>query len=156
MGVIQNPSLSSARQLDYDIFNLFDSGLTDEVYIIYTSFYGETKNRPVIRRLLPILESDYDEIAPLHKDMDIVYEPSPKAVFDMLIPQYTAGILFEAMVQACAAEHFARMNAMESATDNADEMLGKLRLQYNMARQSAITREITEIAGASMSDISGV
>ena len=99
------------------------------------------------------MESDYDDIPPLHEDMDIVYEPSPQAVFDILVPQYTTGILFGAMIQACAAEHFARMNAMESATNNADDMISKLRLQYNMARQSAITREITEIAGASMSDI---
>ena len=146
-GAVQDPSLSNARKLAFDIFDLYDDDLTDEVYIIYTSFYGDTKNRPVIRRLLPIVRGDYEQIA-AHKMSDIIYEPSAQELFSLLVPQYVTGILFGALVQAYAAEHFARMNAMQSATRNADEMLKKLQTQYNMARQAAITQEITEIAGA--------
>ncbi len=143
-GAVQDPSLSNARKLAFDIY---DDDLTDEVYIIYTSFYGDTKNRPVIRRLLPIVRGDYEQIA-AHKMSDIIYEPSAQELFSLLVPQYVTGILFGALVQAYAAEHFARMNAMQSATRNADEMLKKLQTQYNMARQAAITQEITEISGA--------
>lgn len=148
MGTIQDPSLYNARELAFDIFDLFNQDLTDEVFIIYTSFYGETKNKPLARRLLPIILSDYRDIEASHIMTDIIYEPSPQELFDMLVPQYTLGIIFGALVQAYASEHFARMNAMQSATKNADEMLRKLRMQYNMARQTAITQEITEITGA--------
>ncbi len=144
---MQDPSLSNARKLAFDIFDLYDDDLTDEVYIIYTSFYGASKNKPVIRRLLPIVRGDYEQIE-AHEMSDILYEPSAQELFSLLVPQYVIGILFGALVQAYAAEHFARMNAMQSATKNADEMLKKLQTQYNMARQAAITQEISEIAGA--------
>ena len=77
-----------------------------------------------------------------------MYHPTAQEVFDLLIPQYILGILFEVMVQAYASEHYARMNAMHSATTNAQEMLKGLQTQYNMARQAAITNEIAEITGA--------
>ena len=66
----------------------------------------------------------------------------------MLVPQYTIGILFGALVQSYASEHCSRMNAMQSATENADKMLKRLRIQYNMARQAAITQELSELVGA--------
>ena len=147
-GASQDPSLVNARELAFDIFDLFNEDETNDVYIIYTSFLGDTKAQPVMRRLLPIHLDDYDHVEPGDPSREILYEPSPQEVFNVLVPQYTSGIIFGALMQAYASEHYARMNAMESATRNADEMLKKLQTQYNIARQAAITQEITEIAGA--------
>ena len=147
LGIAQDPALSRARVLVRDIMNIFDSGETDEIRVMFTSFYGKTKNQPVMRRLLPILLDDYSNISGTEKLSEIVFHPSPQAVFDLLIPQYILGILFGVMVQAYASEHYARMNAMHSSTTNAQEMLKMLRTKYNMARQSAITNEIAEITG---------
>ena len=145
-GTIQDPTLDRARELALDVFSLYDQNLTDEVYIIYTSFYGESKNKPEIKKLLPVaITGDEVEEGDWH---NMIYEPSAEEVFSHLVPQYVIGILFGALVQAYACEHYARMNAMRSATHNADEMMRKLTMQYNLARQSAITQEISEIAGA--------
>ena len=148
LGIAQDPSLSKARILVREVMELFDSGHTDEVRIVYTSFYGKTKNTPVVRRLLPILLDDYSDIATVENLANMMYHPSPQEVFDLLVPQYILGILFGVMVQAYASEHFARMNAMHSSTTNAQEMLKSLRIKYNMARQQDITNEIAEITGA--------
>ena len=75
------------------------------------------------------------------------YEPSPEVLFDKLVPQYLAGLIYGAIAESFASEQAARRTAMENATDNATEMIDNLSLQYNRARQSAITQEITEIVG---------
>lgn len=149
LGLAQDPALSKARMLVRDIIQLFESGKTDEIRIVYTSFFRETKNKPVSRRLLPIIADDYKDIHASDNLSDIIYHPSPQEVFDLLVPQYILGILFGVLVQAYASEHFARMNAMHNATTNAQDMLKGLRTKYNIARQSAITNEIAEISGAS-------
>ena len=148
LGITQDPTLPRSREFAREVMRLFDSKMTDEVHLIYTSFYGETKNKPVERRLLPIMLHDYDDIPGDDALRDIEYYPSPQVVFDLLVPQYVIGIMFGVMVQAYASEHFARMNAMHSATTNAQDMLKELRTSYNLARQSAITNEIAEITGA--------
>ena len=148
LGIAQDPSLSKARVLVREVMDLFDSGHTEEVRIVFTSFYGKTKNTPVVRRLLPILLDDYSDISNIETLPEIMYHPSRQEVFDLLVPQYILGILFGVMVQAYASEHFARMNAMHSATTNAQDMLKGLRIKFNMARQRDITNEIAEITGA--------
>ncbi|MDD4715412.1 MAG: ATP synthase F1 subunit gamma [Oscillospiraceae bacterium] len=148
MGVSQDPSLANARTLASDVIDIYDKMLTDEVYIIYTMFSGPSRHLPVMNRLLPLLPKDYDEIPARIPEADIIYVPSPEEAFHMLIPQFLTAEIFSALAQAYSSEHFARMNAMQSATRNADELMKKLTMQYNMARQAAITREITEISGA--------
>jgi F-type H+-transporting ATPase subunit gamma len=148
LGIVQDPALSRARRLVNDIMNIYDSGETDEIQIVYTSFYGGTKNKPVMRRLLPIRLDDYTEVQDTESLSEIVYHPSAQEVFDLLVPQYILGLLFGMMVQAYASEHFARMTAMHNATTNASDMLKSLRTKYNLARQAAITNEIAEITGA--------
>jgi len=150
LGIAQDPALSRARALSRDIIRLFDMKLTDEVRIVYTSFYGDTKNKPLVQRLLPVQIQDFSDITDIEARLGILYHPSPEAVFDLLIPQYILGIVFGVMVQAYASEYFARMSAMHSATTNAQDMLKRLRARYNMARQSAITNEIAEITGAAV------
>ena len=82
LGIAQDPSLSKARVLVREVMDLFDSGHTEEVRIVYTSFYGKTKNKPVVRRLLPILLDDYSDISEIETLHEIMYHPSPQEVFD--------------------------------------------------------------------------
>jgi len=78
---------------------------------------------------------------------DILYHPSPKAVLDLLIPKYLLGFIYGALIQSFASEQQARMMAMDTATKNADEMIARLQIKYNQARQAIITNEISEIMG---------
>ena len=148
LGIVQDPTLTKAREVAEMLTNLYDREITDDIHVIYTSFYGETKSKPVEFRLLPIRLHDYDDVLDAEMLQSMLYHPSPQSVFDILVPQYTIGLVFGVMVQAYASEHFARMNAMNSATTNAQEMLSDLNIRYNLARQSAITNEIAEITGA--------
>ena len=147
-GIAQDPTLYRAREAAYKFIELYESGQTDEIILIYTSFYDETKNMPVEARLLPVVLPDFDDIRDAHQLEDIMYHPSAQEVLDLMIPQYVVGFVFGVMVQAYASEHFARMSAMRSATINAKEMIEKLNTQYNLVRQSAITNELAEIAHA--------
>ena len=148
MGIVQDPTLARAREVTAELTDLYDNAVTDEIRIIFTSFYGETKRQPIEARLLPVFLHDYGDIRDAEELEGIIYHPSAQMVFDMMIPQFTLGLLYGIMVQAYASEHFARMTAMRSATTNAKEMIDKLNTQYNLARQSAITNELAEIADA--------
>ncbi len=153
-GFSQDPSLANARLLMAQVKDHFDSSDVDKVYLIYTAFFSTVFSRPTVRQILPL--SIPGTAAPgagagIAKEIEaspMLYHPSPKEVFDHLVPEYMVSVLFAALVQSYASEHCARMNAMRGATDSADGMLKKLRQEYNLARQAAITREITEISGA--------
>ena len=124
-------------------------GEIDRVELFRTEYVS-----PLVQRAesLPILPVDItDEEAAAHKIRQLpVYEPSAEAVFDAIVPKYITGIIFGAVVDSFASEQAARRTAMESATDNASEMISNLSLVYNRARQASITQEITEIvSGAS-------
>jgi len=146
-GIVQDPTLARAREVSRELTKLYEDELTDEIRVVFTSFYGETKGKPVEFRLLPIKLYDYDDVRDAEELEEIMYHPSPQTVLDLMVPQYLIGFVFGVMVQAYASEHFARMTAMHSATTNAQEMIDSLRTRYNLARQSAITNEIAEIAG---------
>ena len=148
LSIAQDPTLTKAREVAEELTGIYENELTDDIRIIYTSFYGESRGTPVEFRLLPIRLHDYDDIRDAETLQEIMYHPSAQDLFDILVPQYTIGLVFGVMVQAYASEHFARMNAMRSATTNAQEMLDDLSIRYNLARQSAITNEIAEITGA--------
>lgn len=147
-GIVQDPTLTRAREIARELTYLYEAELTDDIRVIYTSFYGSSKGKPVEFRLLPVILHDYDDVGATGLGQDMIYHPSAQEVLDILVPQYTIGLIFGVMVQAYASEHYARMNAMHAATSNAQEMLGILHTQYNLARQSAITNEIAEITGA--------
>ncbi|NLB29640.1 MAG: ATP synthase F1 subunit gamma [Clostridiales bacterium] len=147
-GIVQDPTLHSAIRVSSEIMHLFDKELTDEIHVIFTSFYGASKGKTTEFRLLPVKFHDYDDVADPRYHDEMLYHPSRKIVFDQLVPQYIIGLIFGMMVQAYASEHFARMNAMLASTQNAGEMLKTLTTQYNMARQSAITNELSEMTGA--------
>jgi len=147
LGIAQDPTLTRAREVARLLTNLYEDEVTDEVRIVFTSFYGETRSKPIEFRLLPVRLHDYEDIRDAESLDEIIYHPSAQLVLDMMVPQYIIGLIFGVMVQAYASEHFARMTAMHSATTNAQEMIDDLRTKYNLARQNAITNEIAEIAG---------
>ena len=122
------------------------AGRFDEIHVAYTNFVSVLSQTPATLRLLPLLRN---EEAPAVFGSDILYEPSPEEVFSAIVPEYLGGILYGALCESRAAEQAARRTAMDSATQNAEDMIADLSLKYNRARQAAITQEITEIvAGA--------
>lgn len=122
-------------------------GSYDRVYVVYTNFVSVLSQTPASLQLLPLARKVTGREG--ERTGDIVYEPDSETVFSAIIPEYLGGILYGAMCESRAAEHAARRSAMDSASQNADEMIGQLSLQFNRARQAAITQEITEIVAGS-------
>ncbi|MDR0530910.1 MAG: ATP synthase F1 subunit gamma [Oscillospiraceae bacterium] len=147
-GATQDPSLYNARQLALEIMEYYDHKETDQVFIIFTPYQNGAAGKPTIHRLLPIRISDFTDIEAADTPHEIMYHPAEKWVFNLLVPQFVVGYIFGAMMHSYASEHTARMTAMQSATRNADEMLERLHLDYNLARQAAVTQEIAEISSA--------
>ncbi len=147
--ISQNPTLYEARNLSSDLSKMYKSSEMNEVYLIYTKYISSVKQEPRALKLLPVEMCEFDDVeTELDYSCEMNYYPSPNRVFDVLIPQYIVGLIYGALVQAFASENSARMMAMDSATKNAEEELGKLSIALNRARQQAITMEITEIVGA--------
>ncbi len=132
----------------------FLSGQADEVVLIYSDFINTLTQRPAVKRLLPILPgqaagepiSDHLDTAKGHKYV-YIYEPSPEAILDVVLPRFTELQIYQAILESLASEHSARMVAMRNATDNANELVENLRLTYNKARQQSITSDLLDIAG---------
>ena len=124
----------------------YRSGEYDEIYIGYTNFVSVLSQTPATLRMLPLLQEPHAEEA---TTSDILYEPDSTEVFEQIVPEYLGGVLYGALCESRAAEQAARRTAMDSATQNADEMIADLSLKFNQARQAAITQEITEIVAGS-------
>ena len=137
------------RAVDYasHIAKRFQDQETDEVWLVYTRMVNALSSRAECLRLLPLEPADFRGAGGASGGM--VYLPSPEAVFAKSVPNYLTGVLYGAMVESYAAEQNARMQAMDSATGNARQMLQDLSLLYNRVRQAAITQEITEVVGGS-------
>lgn len=123
----------------------YRKGEYDEIVIGYTNFVSVLSQTPATVRMLPLLQQPDGR----HASSDIVYEPGCEEVFEAIVPEYLGGTLYGALCESRAAEQAARRTAMDTATQNADEMIGDLRLKFNQARQAAITQEITEIVAGS-------
>ena len=125
----------------------FLSGEYSEIKLVYTNFVSVLSQVPAVMKLLPLENLSGDKTRKTR--MDTVYEPSAEEVFAAIIPECLGGILYGALCESRCAEQAARRTAMDSATQNAEEMIADLTLKFNRARQAAITQEITEIvAGA--------
>ena len=123
------------------------SGQYDEVSIVYTQFVSMLTQTPVREDLLPLKAQETERKSGAHSL--VLYEPDPESVYNAIVPNYLAGMLYGAMCESIASEQGARRTAMDAASKNAAEMIEDLSLRYNRARQGAITQEITEIvAGA--------
>jgi len=125
----------------------YRAGRIDEIHVAYTNFVSVLSQTPATLRLLPLIRQTTGREG--GSTTDIVYEPSSVEVFDAIVPEYLGGILYGALCESRAAEQAARRTAMDSATQNADEMIADLSLKFNRARQAAITQEITEIVAGS-------
>jgi F-type H+-transporting ATPase subunit gamma len=121
------------------------NGEIDVLYLAYTRFINTMKQEPVIEQLLPLTGNLVGSST--RNRWDYLYEPDPKAVIDSLLLRYVEAMLYQAVAENMASEQSARMVAMKSASDNAKNVIGELKLVYNKARQAAITKELSEIVG---------
>ena len=126
----------------------FLDGQFDEVHIAYTNFVSVLSQVPATMQLLP-LEKPEATVTDGKYRCDTIYEHAPEEVFASIVPEYLGGVLYGCLCESRAAEQAARRSAMDSATQNADEMIADLSLKFNRARQAAITQEITEIVAGS-------
>ena len=134
---------SIARQLS----KAFLAGEFDEIHVAYTNFVSVLSQTPATLRLLPLIHEKGSSAKV--SDNGINYEPDSEEVFASIVPEYLGGVIYGALCESRAAEQAARRSAMDSATQNADEMIADLSLKFNRARQAAITQEITEIVAGS-------
>jgi F-type H+-transporting ATPase subunit gamma len=127
------------------MIKLFKNGTIDELHLVYTHMESAISLKPKTLKLLPLDKGVFETTEVTSEVLE--FEPTPQVVFDILASKYVKGILYGGMVEAFVSEHSARMNAMDNATTNAEKMINKLTLNYNRARQAAITQEISEIVG---------
>ena len=121
------------------------AGEYDEIRIGYTNFVSVLSQTPATLKMLPLVHDEDKEAEPSY----IIYEPNSDEVFEKIVPEYLGGILYGALCESRAAEQASRRTAMDSATQNAEDMIADLSLKFNQARQAAITQEITEIVAGS-------
>ena len=137
-----------------DLLHAFEKQRIGEIYLAYTNFKNTVSHEPTLLKLLPIIPgevygSEDEEEDPNEKLLLMNFEIPDEEAFKYIVPKYLTSLIHGALIEAVASENGARMQAMDSATNNAEEMIGKLTLQYNRARQGSITQELTEIiAGA--------
>ncbi|MBF8983766.1 ATP synthase F1 subunit gamma [Lutibacter sp. B2] len=147
-GISEKPTYQDAKKISSLALKLYEKKMADEVYIIYTQFVSTLTQNPQMIKLLPFTSEGNGKVDESHKPFEYIsYEPSPEALLDYIIPKYIESTIYGAMAESAASEQAARRVAMESATDNAEEMIDNLTLNYNRARQAAITQEIAEIVG---------
>ncbi len=150
------PTQHLAEQIAKVAVQYFESGQVDEVYVVYSQFISVMQQKPAVFKLLPLSVSGFEDVAakgvePTEEKITerwmppYTFEPTPELVLHHLIPKYLQTTVLHALLETAAGELGARMTAMDSATKNAGEVIDKLTLQYNRARQASITQEITEI-----------
>ncbi|MGN0376419.1 MAG: ATP synthase F1 subunit gamma [Suilimivivens sp.] len=155
--VIEEPVYADAMAISKEVLEAFVKGEISEIYLAYTAFKNTVVHIPTLLRLLPVAVvqetgADTTVTSPENAGEDkalMNFEPEDEEALDLLIPKYVTSLIYGGMVESLASENGARMQAMDSATSNAEEMISDLTLLYNRARQGSITQELTEIiAGA--------
>ncbi|MBD8037739.1 F0F1 ATP synthase subunit gamma [Solibacillus sp. A46] len=142
IGLPDQPSFADIKEIARNAVGMFIDGTYDELYMYYNHFVSAIQNEVTVKKVLPLTD-----IAPSSSDAAYEFEPSGEAILEVLLPQYAESLIYGAILDGKASEHSARMTAMKNATDNANDLIADLSLQYNRARQAAITQEITEIVG---------
>ncbi|AFQ46361.1 MULTISPECIES: ATP synthase F1 subunit gamma [Desulfosporosinus] len=135
------PSYSQAKEIAQEVVRIYEQGEADEVYLMYTEFVSAINSRPTQIKLLPIEKPEGKQ------SKQYIFEPSPDEILASLLPKYVETQVYRSILEGKASEQGARMSAMSSATDNAKDMIDRLSLAMNRARQAAITKEISEIVG---------
>jgi len=148
--VILDPMYQDAVDITKKLLSDYEEGKISEIYVVYTHFKNTVVHVPTLKKLLPISLDEAEKEEDKEKSTLLMnYAPNEEEVLEAIVPKYISAIIYGSLQQAIASENGARMNAMENATNNADELIDKLLLKYNRARQGAITQELTEIvAGA--------
>lgn len=146
VGISEEPCFSDAREIGEKVMKLYEDKEVDEVKLAYTKFITTISQDAVLMKLLP---NDNIKGEKTNKLSVVEYEPSPEDVLSYLIPKYIESTIYGALIESSSSEQGARRTSMESATDNAEDMIDELTLSFNRARQAAITSELSEIvAGA--------
>ncbi|MDE7018087.1 MAG: ATP synthase F1 subunit gamma [Lachnospiraceae bacterium] len=148
--IIEEPLYVDAMALSSRVLEAYAKGEVGEIYLAYTGFKNTVVHEPTLLKLLPVEPEKQTETA---QDKDskalMSFEPDDDEALDLIIPKYVTSLIYGGLIEAVASENGARMQAMDSATSNAEEMIDHLSLMYNRARQGSITQELTEIiAGA--------
>jgi F-type H+-transporting ATPase subunit gamma len=160
-GFSEQPRYTDARAAGDTLIRLFDAGAddtaegpggdqiegVDELHIVYTEFVNMVTQRPVARRIAPLVVEESEEAAPSGLLPEYEFEPEPEELLNALLPKYINTRIYSALLESAASESAARQRAMQSASDNADELVITLKRELNQARQAAITQEISEIVG---------
>ena len=148
--VIDEPTFADAKEMGKQLLTDFANGEIGEIYVAYTEFKNTVSHIPKLMKLLPVNPEDLQVEQEGQGELTLMnFEPNEEEAISLLIPKYMTSILYGAFVEAVASENGARMQAMDAATSNAEEIINDLELKYNRARQGAITQELTEIiAGA--------
>ncbi len=149
--IVESPLYADAAALSEKLLKSFAAGEIGEIYLAYTRFKNTVSHIPTLLKLLPVETGGEEEEVPETKESAAVmnFEPEDSEALDLLIPKYVTSLIYGALRESAASENGARMQAMDNATSNAEEMISDLTLKYNRARQGSITQELTEIiAGA--------
>ncbi|MBF7096152.1 ATP synthase F1 subunit gamma [Alkalibacter mobilis] len=150
IGVSEQPTYAQACEIGKMAMDMYKSGEVDQVVLSFTEFVSTITQRANMIQLLPLSRDEFDEVEMPQKDeipLIMTFEPSPESLLNYLMPKYICTTIYGAMIEGSASEQGARRMAMETATDNANEMIDVLTLHYNRARQAQITQELTEIIG---------
>ena len=142
-------SIGDCFSISKQLSKAFLEGQFDEIHVAYTKFVSVLSQVAVTMKLLPLEKPEAAPVSDGQRHSDTIYEHDPEEVFAAIVPEYLGGILYGSLCERRAAEQAARRSAMDSATQNADEMIADLSLKFNRARQAAITQEITEIVAGS-------
>jgi len=147
----QNPTMNRARHIAGVLSKLFLQNKIDEVYVVYTRMVNSMTVEATSQKILPLEKGSIkmQENELVEKYENAAFLPDAQTVFNKIVPDYLTGFIFGALVESYCSEHNARMMAMQTATDSAKEMIRDLSIQFNRARQAAITQEITEVVGGS-------
>ena len=147
--VIEDPVYAEAMKISKEVLSAFENGEISEIYLAYTGFKNTVVHIPTLLKLLPVEVSGEEETAQEDDHVMMNFEPEDEEALNLLIPKFITSLIYGGMIEAIASENGARMQAMDAATSNAEEMIEDLTLLYNRARQGSITQELTEIiAGA--------
>ncbi len=147
--VMEAPMYTDAARITRTLLTRYANGDISEIYLCYTHFKNTVVHTPKCLKLLPVEISPEEAKIQAQSNVLMNFEPNPEEAIGMIIPKYVTSLLYGALIEAVASENGARMQAMDSATSNAEEMIDDLTLKYNRARQGSITQELTEIiAGA--------
>jgi len=142
IGLFQALQFPAAQRIAQSLIKSYVEREVDRIHIVYNEFKTVIAQKVVVEQLLPIRKLELD---PKEAPLDYIYEPAPGAIFDEILPKHVEVQVWRALLESAAAEHGARMAAMDAATNNAGEMIDRLTLYMNKVRQAAITKEIIEV-----------